>query len=1197
MPWRPGDLILDLYEVLDQPLEGGMGLVYRVRHRGWGTDLAIKVPRPEQLASEVKRGRFETEAGTWVGLGLHPHVVSCAYVRRVDGLPCVFAEWIAGGSLEQVVRAGRLHGDPDDLGGGFLARALDLAVQSAWGIDHAHQQGLVHQDIKPANIMVDLDGDWTAKVTDFGLAGARAAADESANTVAQASLGASFGGMTPAYCSPEQAEAAAGGQVTLTRATDVWSWALCVLEMFAGRRPCRYGQTAREAFADFLAAGQTWPGAQPMPPGLADLLWRCFDVNPATRPHSLAELATAVAETYADSVGAPYPRVPPQAASLLAGSLSNQALSLLDLARTEESERLWRSAIDIDPHHPSAVYNWALYRWRRGTITDEQVLAELRTTQVIAGERWQADHLLGFVHAERGDDEAARELLAPAPASPDVDAAASALARRATVPEPERLPGQPGAVTAVAIDESGRVAITGGGDGCIRIWSLSDGRCERELTADDTTAAAVTALAIARDGRTALVARPEGRVELWDLRQAVLVRALNSQRSTVTALALSSSGAAAIGYDNGRIEVWDTTRGRVRRKLDHPPHTYQKVDPGTGRVLPKIHESPAPVTVLGLSEDGAVAVSAAPEDGSVVVWDVRGGRRMHWLLKSADMRMTGVDQVALSPSGTYALLIGHQTRVTHLWETRPNRLREPVPNNLNRYSTIALSGDAGRAVSIGTSGLDKPVRIWETSSGRCLRTIVPRSDGLPPELSGLVSLTCVAISADGSAAVVGDGYGGLHLYRLPRPEFRAPWSYERPLAVRTLLSTEAQVRERIGRAADLAERGMTARAAEELRTARDVVGFERHPELRELWERLGRTAGERTDLLGIWQRYELRGGTFTFVPGLSPALSVDGELAVTGGVDGRVRVWELQTGQQLHTFPERVGKPHTIELSADAHLAVTADWGGPAHLWDLEAGTRRAVLHGDHGAVRAVAMDRAGQYAIVGDADGALCLWRLRPAHLVRTMVAHQGPVGSVRLSDDGRYAVSAGVEDRTCRLWRTGTGSPLLTIPTGFGTVPLRFTPDSRRLLVNTPGQLTAWDVLTGRQLYAKESWGDAMALSRDGRVGLVSAYSETHGRVTSVWDVARGGVLCDLASDTDVFDVSPDGRYVVTADRDRALRIWDVRTGRCVHTCEGHPEPVSSVVFTADGRNLVSVDSRPAIRLWELDWDYDFTVSRAEP
>ncbi|MFY1685733.1 protein kinase domain-containing protein [Micromonospora sp. WMMD730] len=1190
MPWRPGDRILDLYEVLDEPLAGGMGLVYRVRHPGWDTDLAVKVPRPEQLSTEARRTRFESEAGTWVGLGLHPHVVSCAYVRRVDGLPCVFAEWVTGGSLDHLVRTGRLHGGPDGPDDGFLARALDLAVQSAWGIDHAHRQGLVHQDVKPANIMVGLDGDWTAKVTDFGLAGARAAVDGADGTGPDASLGASFGGMTPAYCSPEQAEAAAGARVTLTRATDVWSWALCVWEMFAGHRPCRYGQAAREAFAEHLAAGDTRPGAQPMPPGIVDLLRRCFDVDPSTRPHSLADLATEVAGTYADILGVRYPRVPPSAAGLLAGSLSNQALSLLDLDRPAESEHLWRSAVDIDPHHPGAVYNWALYRWRQGRITDEQVLAELLAAREIAGENWRADHLLAFVHAERGDDAAARPLLAAAPAGPEVTEVTAALARRRTQPGSLRLSGHRGRVTAVAVDGNGRVAVTGGADGSLRTWSLTGPPVGTELGVDGT-GAEVTALTVDRDGRAALVARAGGRVECWDLARGGCVRVPSDQGAAVTALALTASGTAAIGYDNGRIEVRDTADGRLRRTLEHPPGTYQRLDPATGRILPEIQESPAEVTVLGLSEDGTVAVSAAPRDGSVVVWEVDTGRWLHRLVKSADMRMTGVDRVALGGSGRYALLIGHQTRVAHLWETRPNRVRGPVPNNLNRHSTVVLSGDGERAASVGVGSADQPVRIWQTDSGRCLRTVATPTDGLSPELAGLLWLTCGAISGDGALVVVGDEYGGLHVHRLPRPDLRAPWSYERPLAARAVLAAEAQVRQRIVRAEALGREGRTAAAAGELRAARDLVGFERHPQLRDLWERLGRAAGERTAPLGIWQGYELRGGQFTFVPGLEPALSVDGELAVTGGADGLIRVWELRTGRQRHTFAERVGKAHTLVLSTDARLAVSADWAGTAHLWDLTAGRRRAELHGDHGAVRAVALDGAGRYAVVGDAEGNLCLWSLHRFHLSRTMVAHQGPVGSVRLSDDGRYAASAGAEDRTCRLWRTGTGSPVLTVPVGFGRTTLRFTPDGRQLLVNSARELTGWDVLTGRQRYALPSRGDAVALSRDGRVGLVPAYDGSYGRVVSVWETATGRVLCELASEADVFDVSPDGRHVVTADADRTLRIWDVRTGRRVHTCDGHPEPVTSVAFTADGRSLVSMDNRPAIRRWELDWDYDFT------
>ncbi|CAM5713983.1 WD40 repeat domain-containing serine/threonine protein kinase [Streptomyces canarius] len=213
--WRPGEVVLDLYEVLDDVRSGGMGVVHRVRHRGWNVDLAVKTPRPELVASETGRRRFEAEAGTWVGLGLHPHTVNCAYVRTVDGLPRVFAEWVDGGSLAEAITGGSLYeGGPR----AALARVLDIAVQTAWGLQHAHDTGLVHQDVKPANVMLEPDG--TAKVTDFGLAGARPA-DTGGTPAAPSAV--TFGGMTPAYCSPEQALAAAGRrEIRLTPAVGAW---------------------------------------------------------------------------------------------------------------------------------------------------------------------------------------------------------------------------------------------------------------------------------------------------------------------------------------------------------------------------------------------------------------------------------------------------------------------------------------------------------------------------------------------------------------------------------------------------------------------------------------------------------------------------------------------------------------------------------------------------------------------------------------------------------------------------------------------------------------------------------------------------------------------------------------------------------------------------------------------------------------
>src|SRR5262245_60270670 len=85
--WKPRDVLLDLYEVKQGFESGGMGFVYRRHHRGCNADLAVKSPRPEYFRTERHKENYEREAETWVNLGLHPHVASCYYVRRLGGIP------------------------------------------------------------------------------------------------------------------------------------------------------------------------------------------------------------------------------------------------------------------------------------------------------------------------------------------------------------------------------------------------------------------------------------------------------------------------------------------------------------------------------------------------------------------------------------------------------------------------------------------------------------------------------------------------------------------------------------------------------------------------------------------------------------------------------------------------------------------------------------------------------------------------------------------------------------------------------------------------------------------------------------------------------------------------------------------------------------------------------------------------------
>ena len=269
--------------------EGGMATLYR----GWDTQLerevAVKVLRPQYGSDPEFVTRFRHEARSAGSLS-HPNIVSVHDYGSEDGAQFIVMELVDGRDLAAVIRE---HAplSVDD--------AVEIATQAAAGIEAAHRRGIVHRDVKPANILLTHDGH--VRVVDFGIA--RAVADAGLTTT-----GTTLGSVH--YFSPEQAR---GEEVT--SASDVYALGIVLYEMLTGRRPFEADSAAAIALKR-LSHDPPPPTTYnaSLPPGLVEVVMRALERDPARRYPSAGVLRHALDTWRREEMGqfaaAPVPMPP-----------------------------------------------------------------------------------------------------------------------------------------------------------------------------------------------------------------------------------------------------------------------------------------------------------------------------------------------------------------------------------------------------------------------------------------------------------------------------------------------------------------------------------------------------------------------------------------------------------------------------------------------------------------------------------------------------------------------------------------------------------------------------------------------------------------------------------------------------------------------------------------------------------------------
>ncbi len=284
------------YHVIGLIARGGMGDVFQAEHRSMGRTVAIKVINKKLVRDQEVVERFQREVQTAARLS-HVNIVRAYDAEQIEDIHILVMEYVDGLSLSAMVK---------ECGPLPITAACDYARQAAVGLQYAHEQGIVHRDIKPHNLMLT---SGTVKILDFGLASLTSGTggERSHEDLGDASLTAAGSVIgTPDFISPEQAQDAHRADIR----SDIYSLGATLYYLLSGRAPFSTGSVAERLRSHAETAPPAVRDLRPeVPPELSDVIARMLMKDPKQRFQTPQQVATALAPfaVQAQPVAAPAP--------------------------------------------------------------------------------------------------------------------------------------------------------------------------------------------------------------------------------------------------------------------------------------------------------------------------------------------------------------------------------------------------------------------------------------------------------------------------------------------------------------------------------------------------------------------------------------------------------------------------------------------------------------------------------------------------------------------------------------------------------------------------------------------------------------------------------------------------------------------------------------------------------------------------
>ncbi len=715
------------YLIEEQIGEGGMAVVYRAHEERLGRTVALKILAPALASEEGFRQRFVRESRAAAAVD-HPHIIPIFEAGEADGVLFIAMRYVRGGDVRSLIAIrGSLPAE----------RAMGIVSQVASALDAAYRRGLVHRDVKSANMLLDqplAEGGRRADhvyLSDFGLS--KAAMHATGLTGAGTFLG------TLDYASPEQIE----GRPVDGRA-DQYSLACAAYEMLCGSPPFRRDDAMALMYAQMHAVPPLLTSLRPvLPAAVDDVFARALAKSPGDRYGSCTQFADAVqvalaqAPEGAPTVDSPLPwraaGRPPQVTPGTAGRAPTDVVAAAAGAsggRAGPAGQPSVGSVRVRRVPGRALLTGVSILAAAGLISG--VLNPGPSTVSISSVAWNPAGPLVAASDKNGDTY--------------VWNAATMAAHRPVLAGPDK-------AFYTAFSPNGSVIATGYENGSTYLWSTATGRLLASLHDPGSLAGKqVDSLAFSPDGRTLATSDGNGDTTLWNVGSpgSGVTRTASfadPAGAGVYSVAFGGNDVLATGDYDGHVYLWDVGSGVTTATFSVP---------GSSCTVSEICDA---ISGLAFSGDGSI-LAAASVNGNAELWSVAGNRATP--IPTASQGRPAIWGMAFG--GNRLGIACANGRLT-LWRVNPRNLSAVLAASVTDpgsggegIGAVTFSADGHNLVTGDTNG---SAYLWKLGAHSSAQAWSSSKLVITPRSLGAVSIGMTTTQASAAAgeklAPVGDG--------------------------------------------------------------------------------------------------------------------------------------------------------------------------------------------------------------------------------------------------------------------------------------------------------------------------------------------------------------------------------------------------------------------------------------------------------